>query len=119
LGGVLTTVEGLLEKIEDHFRENNPFVDSDKEFAGRIAALLQDLKELREGKRKFTLILIDPLSHSFIANPFLPSEDPRVKIESRPRTHEENEELGLNDIKVDNYSEKKEEEEKAEPIKKK
>ena len=30
LGGVFTTVEGLIEKIEDHFKENNPFIDSDK-----------------------------------------------------------------------------------------
>ncbi len=58
---------------------------------------------MREGKRKFTLILTDPLSHSFIANPFHPSEDPRLKVEFRPRTFDENEELGLNDIKVDNY----------------
>ena len=100
LGGVFTTVEGLLEKISDHFQENNPFVDSDKEFAGRIAALIQDLQDMRDGKRKFTIILVDPLSHSFISNPFQPNPDPRLKIESRPRTFDENEELGLNDIKV-------------------
>ena len=55
---------------------------------------------MREGKRKFTLQLIDPLSHSFISNPFQPNPDPRLTIETRERTFEEKEELGLNDIKV-------------------
>lgn len=30
LGGVYTTVEGLLEKIGDNLVKNNPFADSDK-----------------------------------------------------------------------------------------
>jgi len=64
---------------------------------------------MREGKRKFTLILVDPLSHSFLSNPYHPDPDPRLKIEFRPRTFEENEDLGLNDIKVENYQEKTEE----------
>lgn len=58
---------------------------------------------MREGKRKFTLILTDPLSHSFFSNPYSPDPDKRLKIEFRPRTFYENEELGLNDIKVENY----------------
>lgn len=55
------------------------------------------------------MILVDPLSHSFIANPFLPNEDPRLKIVFRPRTFEENEDLGLNDINTENYKQVKEE----------
>lgn len=86
LGGVFTTVEGLLEKIHDHFEESNPFVDSDTEFSGRISALLQDLDDMQNGKRPFTMILVDPLSHSFFSNPFHPNEDTRLKIEFRPRT---------------------------------
>lgn len=49
------------------------------------------------------MILVDPLSHSFISNPFAPNEDPRLKITFRPRTFEENEDLGLNDINTENY----------------
>jgi C4-type Zn-finger protein len=30
LGGVLTTVEGLLEKTHDHLSDHNSFVDSDQ-----------------------------------------------------------------------------------------
>ena len=43
---------------------------------------------MREGKRKFTMILLDPISHSFISNPNHPSPDPRLTIEFRPRTFE-------------------------------
>ena len=55
---------------------------------------------MREGKRKFTLILVDPLAHSFLSNPYHPDQDQHLKIEFRPRTFEENQDLGLNDIKV-------------------
>lgn len=40
LGGVFTTVEGLIEKIHDHLNDNNPFADSDKEFGERMSKLL-------------------------------------------------------------------------------
>ena len=77
---MFTTVEGLIEKIYDHFKENNPFVDSDKEFRERIDRLLEDLLAMRSGNRNFTLTLVDPLAHSFISSPYLPDPDPRMKI---------------------------------------
>jgi len=43
LGGVFTTVEGLLEKIHDHLYEHNPFADSDKEFGQRMSVLFATL----------------------------------------------------------------------------
>ena len=60
---------------------------------------------MREGSRKFTLILVDPLAHSFVSSPYMPDPDPRMKIEFRDRTPEENDDLGLNDMKVENYTE--------------
>ena len=47
LGGVYTTVEGLLEKIHEHLGEHNPFVDSDNEFGERMRKFLQDVSDLR------------------------------------------------------------------------
>jgi zinc finger protein len=102
IGGVFTTVEGLLEKIHNYFEESSPFVDSDQELAARIFVLLQDLSEMSSGKRLFTMIMIGP-SHSFISNPFIPNEDTRLNIEFCPRTFEENEDLGLNGFNADNY----------------
>lgn len=58
---------------------------------------------MRDGIKPFTMILIDPLSHSFISNPYLPDIDKNCKIEFRPRTFEESEDLGINDMKCENY----------------
>lgn len=55
-------------------------MDSDSEFVARISVLLKDLDDMRNGLRPFTIVLIDPLSHSFISNPFHPNEDTRLKI---------------------------------------
>ena len=80
LGGVYTTVEGLIEKIYDHLDEHNPFADSDQEFGIRMKRLLTELTECRLGQREFTLILVDPLAHSFLQNPNHPNPDTRVLV---------------------------------------
>jgi zinc finger protein len=43
LGGVYTTVEGLLEKIENHMGKINSFVDSDTEFGQRMKTFIDSL----------------------------------------------------------------------------
>jgi C4-type Zn-finger protein len=65
---------------------NNPFVDSDPEFAGKMSNVLEELSRMREGLRPFKLILTDPLAHSFLANPWHPEADKRATIEFRKRT---------------------------------
>lgn len=77
-----------MEKIHDHLNENNPFVDSDPEFAGKIDNILDEINRMREGKKPFTMILTDPLAHSFISNPWHPEQDKRATFEFRPRTYE-------------------------------
>lgn len=104
LGGCLTTVEGLLEKVADHLSENNPFGDSDKVFFQRMEKLLKELKDCREGNMAFTMILVDPLGHSFMQNPNFPDADPSVLVEEFERTEDQNDFLGLSDMKVDNYN---------------
>lgn len=86
LGGVYTTVEGLLEKIHDHLNDNNPFSDSDDDFYHKMQSLFEDLKEMMEGTKKFTIVLRDPLAHSFLQNPYHPEVDPRAKRISEART---------------------------------
>ena len=103
---MLTTVEGLLEKIHDHLGGHNPFADSDQEFGARMKQLLESLMDMRNGKRKFTLRLVDPLARSFLQNPYAPADDRNVHKFFRDRTFEENETLGFNDMKVENYQQK-------------
>lgn len=47
--------------------------------------------------------MIDPTSNSYIQNFNAPEPDPNLIIEEYERTFEENEELGLNDMKTENY----------------
>lgn len=68
-----------------------------------MKTLLNDIDALRTGNKKFTLVLKDPLAHSFLQNPNHPGEDPRATRTFVPRSEEENETLGLNDINVDHY----------------
>jgi zinc finger protein len=55
------------------------------------------------GEEKFTLILEDPVANSYVQNPYAPDSDPNMTVEDFERTFEQNEELGLNDIKTENY----------------
>lgn len=51
----------------------------------------------------FTVILDDPLANSYIQNLYAPDDDPNMITEIYERTHEQDEELGLNDMKVEDY----------------
>ncbi len=63
---------------------------------------------MKNVERPFTLILDDPLANSYVQNLYAPDPDPNMTVESYDRTWEQNEELGLNDIKVENYQEDEE-----------
>lgn len=66
--------------------------------------LLEDLNDCREGKRNFTLILKDPLGHSFLQNPDHPYEDKNATRVFYKRTKEENDIMGLSDMKTEGYN---------------
>jgi len=53
----------------------------------------------------YTIILDDPLANSYIQNLYAPDPDPNMTIELYDRDFDQNEELGLNDIKVEGYEE--------------
>lgn len=57
------------------------------------------------GKRKVTIILDDPAGNSYVQT--LTDDrslDDRLTIERYTRSFEQNEELGLNDMKTENYT---------------
>jgi zinc finger protein len=58
------------------------------------------LKDLKDLKSSFTLIIDDALSNCFIYNPSAPEVDPRTEITVYERSYEQNEELGINDMNV-------------------
>ena len=60
--------------------------------------------QVKNAERPFTLILDDPLANSYLQNSYAPDPDPNMEIVVYDRSWEQNEELGLNDIKVEGYS---------------
>ena len=65
--------------------------------------------QVKAAERPFTVILEDPLANSYLQNLYAPDPDPNMTIEQFDQTWEQNEELGLNDMKVENYEEDAEE----------
>lgn len=61
--------------------------------------------QLKQVEKPFTVILDDPLANSYLQNLYAPDPDPNMTIEIYERTWEQNEELGINDMKVENYEE--------------
>ncbi|PPQ86122.1 hypothetical protein CVT25_002757 [Psilocybe cyanescens] len=106
LGGRFTTVEGILEQIYEELAEKAFAGDSSNQTdRDTFKAFLKGLKEVKNAERQFTIILDDPLANSYMQNLYAPDPDPNMTIELYDRTFEENEELGLNDIKVEGYEE--------------
>jgi zinc finger protein len=131
LGGRFTTLEGLLNEIYNEL-STKVFQTGDSATSGigqvgidnnsderTFGSFLQGLKKCMAAEMKFTLILDDPVSNSYIQNLYAPDADPNMEIEEYERTFEQNDDLGLNDIVLDGYEEKhakeqaKEAEEKA------
>ena len=80
--------------------ELNSFTDSDSYFWWKMKKLVNSLEKMMEGEAEFTMILTDPLSHSFLQNPHHPEEDKNVSITVRLRNEEENDFLGYTEMKV-------------------
>jgi zinc finger protein len=120
LGGVYTTVEGLVKKIHTSLGNSNPFAIGDsttlnhsedvevQTSKGRFKTFLARLDEFGAGTvLPFTLILRDPLGNSFVSAPlgsFLPPEsDHNITMVDFERSYEENEDFGLNDINTKDF----------------
>jgi zinc finger protein len=102
LGSMYTTVEGVIDKLYENLKES-PFGVGDSTINNKIQEFLNKLKDLKELKYTFTLIIDDPLDNSFIFPIGEPENDKRLIKEKYERTFEQNEELGINDMKVENY----------------
>lgn len=122
LGGRFTTVEGLFTQVRDDLKQQifqgdevgkggDSLSDDEKTtwvkfFEGLDAAI--------NGEKEFTVVLSDPLASSYVqslVDP--PAVDEKVTKESYDRTEEEEEELGLKDIKLEGYEEAAKEGEKS------
>ncbi|OJJ77511.1 hypothetical protein ASPBRDRAFT_190814 [Aspergillus brasiliensis CBS 101740] len=112
LGGRFTTVEGLLTEIRDQLHGQIFDVDdttgsggdsmasSDKE---KWARFFKRLDSAISGELKFVITLEDPMANSYVQDLCAPAVDPQIKTEDYTRTDEEEEELGLKDMKTEGY----------------
>ncbi|NWX46632.1 ZPR1 protein, partial [Steatornis caripensis] len=105
LGGKFTTLEGLLKDIRD-LVERNPFTLGDSSAPSRAEKLrefLGKLQEVAEGKAKAHFIMDDPAGNSYLQNVYAPDEDPELTVQRYERAFEQNEALGLNDMRTEGY----------------
>ncbi|KAM0748586.1 zf-ZPR1-domain-containing protein [Meredithblackwellia eburnea MCA 4105] len=113
LGGRFTTLEGLLNQIYEELDEK-VFAHGDSAAAvssaeasnpgeASMEVFLRKLKSVITASIPFTVILDDPLANSYIQNLYAPDDDPNMTTVLYDRSHEQNEELGLNDMKTEDY----------------
>ncbi|CAK4034855.1 zinc finger zpr1 [Lecanosticta acicola] len=116
MGGRFTTVEGIMTQIRKDLRAQAfGLEDGDAAVpAGAGDSMAADSKqqwenfftsltEAIEGRRDFTLVLQDPLAGSYVQSLTAPEPDPKIELEDYERTEEEEEDLGLKDIKTEGY----------------
>lgn len=103
LGGRFTTIEGLLAQVyeELHSRVFSETSDSmEPDTKQRWTSFFAKLQDASEGRIGFTVVMEDPLAASYIQNVYAPDNDPNMEIQEFERTHEQNEDLGLNDMEA-------------------
>ena len=106
LGGRFTTLEGLLMQVHNELSSKVSFLQGDSadvEKHDRLQELLDKIMDICKGKLLCTIIIDDPLANSYLQNIYAPDEDPNMTIEMYERTEEQNEDLGLNDMVLENY----------------
>jgi zinc finger protein len=112
LGGRFTTVEGLLTQVRDDLHQQIFDVGDDAGAGGDSLPseakenwnkFFDGINEAIKGERKFTVVLRDPLASSYLQNLFSPEDDPQIETEEYERTAEEEEDLGLTDMKTEGY----------------
>lgn len=107
LSGRFTTVEGLLDSMRQQLAQENPFFQGDSaDGAGRLrmGAVVDRLAQAAAGQLPITLVLDDPCGNSYVQSLCAPDPDPALTVTHYERTFEQNEQLGLNDIKTENYN---------------
>jgi zinc finger protein len=109
LGGRFTTVEGLLTQVKDDLR-SSIFQDTgeggdsmDAAAKAKWEAFFGQLEAAINGDFKFTVKLEDPLASSYVQSFTAPEPDAQLEIEDYDRTEEEEQDLGLRDMKTEGY----------------
>lgn len=105
LGGRFTTVEGAITAVKDQLSSSTALTgdSADAEMRTRMDNFITQLDQVLQGNKKVTLILDDPAGNSYVQSLSDTGPDDRLKITKYTRNFEQNEELGINDMKLENY----------------
>ncbi|CAM9761919.1 unnamed protein product [Lampetra fluviatilis] len=112
LGGKFTTLEGLLSDIRDLIVAKNPFLSGDSSTPDRnkkIQEFGRKLEEIQAGRMVVHVVLDDSAGNSYLQNVYAPEPDPEMTVERYERSYDQNDDLGINDMRVENYGEEEEE----------
>jgi zinc finger protein len=112
LGGRFTTIEGLLTQVRDELKQSIYNVDNnagggDSKESGegkKWDSFFDRLETAIKGEIPYTLILQDPLQASYIQSFVDEGDDPKITVREYERTEQEEEDLGLKDMKTEGYS---------------
>ncbi|KAI6227494.1 ZPR1 zinc finger domain protein [Aphelenchoides fujianensis] len=108
LSGRFTTVEGLLIATKEQLKEQSAFFFGDSaesDTRPKLDAIFAALDEVVALKRAATLVLDDPAGNSYIQSISDEGEDVRLTKDFYTRNFEQNDELGINDMRTENYQE--------------
>lgn len=109
MGGRFTTVEGLLTQIRNDLRGSIFDVDDTSGSGGDSMPadrkkgweeFFRNLDKAINGEMEYTILMEDPLANSYVQSLFSPNPDPRIRTEEYERTEEEDEELGITDMRT-------------------
>ncbi|KAJ8704744.1 hypothetical protein PYW07_011932 [Mythimna separata] len=106
LGGRFTTAEGLISATAAQLRDcPGALGDAPGLHRARLDRFVERVEEVLRGERAVTLVLDDPAGNSYVQSlardPAAP--DAGLKITRYTRSYEQNEELGLNDMRTEDY----------------
>nr|CAH7746194.1 unnamed protein product [Callosobruchus chinensis] len=109
LGGRFTTVEGLILAVKDQLLDSkcshHMFGDSiEPKAKEQYKEFIKKFDGILDGKMAVTIVLDDPAGNSYIQSMRDDDQpDEGLRIEHYERSFEQNDELGLNDMKTENY----------------
>jgi len=108
IGGRFTTLEGIFTTLKSQLTTIiMPFSHGDSHDSNtdqnRMTAFINNLSAILAGEKFVTIILDDPAGSCYLQNICAPEPDPQLTVEHYERTDDQNEFMGLNDMKVEDY----------------
>merc|ERR1719431_268319 len=102
MGGM--SVGGKFTTLLDQVSKNSIFGGGDAvapDVAARMVAFKERFAGLIAAREVFTIVLDDPAGNSYMQNVYAPEEDPELTVVRYTRNFDQNDELGLNDMKTE------------------